>query len=101
VYFKIYIIAVSRLQIAALHFNENADKEHWKVDRSENVGTGQWLVSYPKYHKGGAVAKEIKVACTYGNKQGVQYTYLKLHFLKSLTYYHLILLLSTARSTKS
>jgi len=74
VYFKTYTFAVSRLQIAALHFNENADKEQRKVVRGENVGTSQWLVSYPKYRKGGAVAKEIKVACTYGNIQCVQST---------------------------
>ena len=70
-----YIFAVSRLQIAPLHFNENADKQQRKVVRGEKVGTGQWLVSYPKYPKGGTVAKEIKVACTYGNKQCVQFTY--------------------------
>ncbi|KAL9951461.1 hypothetical protein ACROYT_G044124 [Oculina patagonica] len=55
----------ARLQIAALHFNENSDKPQRKVSKGENVGTGQWLISYPKYRKGGAVAKEIKVACTY------------------------------------
>ena len=32
-----------------------------------NAGADQWLVSYPKYKRGGAVAKEIKEACTYGN----------------------------------
>ena len=32
-----------------------------------NAGADQWLVSYPKYKKGGAVSKEIKEACTYGN----------------------------------
>lgn len=31
-------------------------------------------LSYPKYRKGGAVAKEIKIACTYGNKQWIQFT---------------------------
>lgn len=30
-----------------------------------NAGADQWLVSYPKYKRGGAVAKEIKEACTY------------------------------------
>ena len=56
-----------RLQIAALHFNENANKPQRKMKHGENEGSGQWLVSYPKYKKGGAVAREIKEACTYGN----------------------------------
>ena len=34
-----------------------------------NAGADQWLVSYPKYKKGGAVSKEIKEACKYGNNK--------------------------------
>jgi len=55
----------ARLQIAALHFNENANKPQRKLKHGENAGAGQWLVSYPKYKKGGAVAKEVKEDCTY------------------------------------
>ena len=32
-----------------------------------NAGAEQGLVSYPKYKKGGAFAKEIKAACSYSN----------------------------------
>ncbi|XP_068757420.1 uncharacterized protein [Montipora capricornis] len=55
----------ARLQLAALHFNENANKPQRKIKKGVNAGADQWLVSYPKYKKGGAVAKEIKEACTY------------------------------------
>lgn len=70
---NLILYITSRLQIAALHFNENLDKSQRKVSKGENVGTGQWLVSYPKYRKGGAVAKEVKVPCTYGNGQCIQF----------------------------
>ena len=56
-----------RLQLAALHFNKNANKPQRKLKRGVNAGAEQWLVFYPKYKKGRAVAKEIKEACTYGN----------------------------------
>lgn len=56
-----------RLQIAALHFNENTSKPQRKVQHGKNEGSGQLLVSYPKYKKGGAVAKKIKEGCSYGN----------------------------------
>ncbi|XP_073232548.1 uncharacterized protein [Porites lutea] len=55
-----------KLQIEALHFNENANKPQRLIKEGEKAGDGQWLVCYPKYKKGGAVAKEIKEACTYG-----------------------------------
>ena len=67
-----YRLSILRLQIAALHFNENANKPQRLIKAGEKAGEkagdGQWLVCYPKYKKGGAVAKEIKEACTYGNK---------------------------------
>lgn len=52
--------SIFRLQIAALHFNENASKPQRQIKEGENAGAGMWLASYPKYKKGGAVAKEIK-----------------------------------------
>ena len=63
-----YCLSILRLQIEALHFNENANKPQRLIKEGEKAGDGQWLVCYPKYKKGGAVAKEIKEACTYGNK---------------------------------
>ncbi len=35
--------------------------------QGKSVGAGMWMVTYPKYKKGGAVAKEVKETCTYGN----------------------------------
>ena len=63
-----YCLSILRLQIAALHFNENASKPQRLIKGGEKAGDGQCLVCYPKYKKGGAVAKEIIEACTYGNK---------------------------------
>lgn len=63
-----YCLSILRLQIEALHFNENANKPQRLIKEGEKAGDGQWLVCYPKYKKGGAVAKEIKEACTYSNK---------------------------------
>ena len=44
-----------------------ANKPQRKLKEDVNTGADQWLVSYPKYKKGGAVAKEIKEACTNGS----------------------------------
>ena len=38
------------------------------IKEGEKAGDEQCLVYYPKYKKGGAVAKEIKEACPHGNK---------------------------------
>lgn len=51
----------ARTLLAALHFNENTDREQ----SFTKTGTAQWRVSYPKYKKGGAVVKEVKIPATF------------------------------------
>ena len=56
------ITFVYRLQLAALHFNEN-------VNRTQAVtkqGTRRYDVVFPKYRKGGYIVKKILVNATYG-----------------------------------
>ena len=43
--------------------NENVNKPQRLIKGGEKAGDEQCLVYYPKYKKGGAVAKEIKEAC--------------------------------------
>ena len=62
-----YNVINFRLQLPALHFDKNANKTQRKLKEGVNAGAEQGLVSYPKYKKGGAVAKEIKEACTSSN----------------------------------
>ena len=53
---------IRRLQLAALHFNEN-------VNRTQAVtkqGTRRYDVVFPKYKKGGYIVKKILVNATYG-----------------------------------
>ena len=56
-----YTCTLFRLQIAALHFNEN-------VNRSQAVtkdGADRYDVVYPKYKKGGYIVRKVTVAPTY------------------------------------
>lgn len=58
----IFFCVNSRLYIAALHFNENGNRQQ----RSTQDGTPMYSVSFPKSRKGEGIAKEIKVQQTYG-----------------------------------
>ncbi|XP_065068907.1 uncharacterized protein LOC135694142 [Rhopilema esculentum] len=51
----------ARLLLAALHFNENANRKQAMTKQ----GKERWKISYPKYKKG-AVAKPVKTKPTYG-----------------------------------
>ncbi|XP_074649011.1 uncharacterized protein LOC141904327 [Tubulanus polymorphus] len=56
-----YDSMLSRLQLSAMHFNENSVREQ-AVDKS---GNPQFKLSYPKARHGAPVAKEVKVPITY------------------------------------
>jgi hypothetical protein len=52
------------MYLAALHFNENGNKQQAKTKE----GKLQWRLNYPKAKKGAtAVVKQVKVENTYGN----------------------------------
>ena len=51
-----------RLMLAALHFNENVNKEQAVTAD----GTPRWKVSYPKYKKGKEVLTKVTTKVTYG-----------------------------------
>ena len=51
-----------RLMLAALHFNENVNKEQAVTAD----GTPRWKVSYPKYKKGKEVVTKVTTKVTYG-----------------------------------
>ena len=65
-----------RLMLAALHFNENVNKEQAVTAD----GTPKWKVSYPKYKKGKEVVTKVTTKVTYGKLT----FYLAFHF-NSLT----------------
>ena len=60
-----------RLKLAALHFNENCDLEH----ATTQGGSQRWKIIYPKYKKGEAVAKKIKVDSTFGKSIHHKYVF--------------------------
>ena len=51
-----------RLQLAALHFNENTNRKQAVTKQ----GTKQYNVAFPKYKKGGYTIKKVLVNATYG-----------------------------------
>lgn len=58
----IFYISLHRSKLAALHYNENADR----VQRRITVGKWQWAVKYPKARKGKPVACPVKEPATLG-----------------------------------
>ena len=56
---KIYTI---RLQLAALHFNENANRKQAVTKRGEE----RYDVVFPKYKKGGYIVRKVVQDPTYG-----------------------------------
>ncbi|XP_077067774.1 uncharacterized protein LOC143721354 [Siphateles boraxobius] len=52
----------SRLLLAALHYNHNANRE--TARRSD--GTEKYCVRYPRFRKGAHVVRPIKEAASYG-----------------------------------
>ena len=56
-----YIIL--RLLVAALHFNENGNKEQMCTKEAGNL---MWKLSHPKSKQSSGVIKAVKVDSTYG-----------------------------------
>uniref|UniRef100_A0A1X7U564 THAP-type domain-containing protein n=1 Tax=Amphimedon queenslandica TaxID=400682 RepID=A0A1X7U564_AMPQE len=56
---------LARLRLAALHCNENGNKEQSKT----KARTRRYCISFPKYKQGGHVVCKLKVASTYGYVQ--------------------------------
>jgi len=55
-------ILLYRLQLAALHFNENTNR----IQAVTKQGTRRYDLVFPKYKKGGYVVKKVLVNATYG-----------------------------------
>eukprot|EP00794_Sanderia_malayensis_P020925 gene20925-22980_t len=53
----------ARLLLAALHFNENTERQQVK----SKAGKPRWKVSYPKYNSG-PIAQSVKTKQTYARK---------------------------------
>ena len=51
-----------RQLLAAMHYNENASREHAQTAQ----GTLRYRVTYPKYKKGDYVVRKILTKSTYG-----------------------------------
>lgn len=52
---------LSRLKLAALHYNEN-----WMRDQAVTKdGQPQYNIVYPKFKKSGYTVQEVKIGCTY------------------------------------
>ena len=58
----VLIVLTCRLQLAALHFNENANREQALTKQ----GTRRYDLVFPKYKKGGYVVKKVLVNASYG-----------------------------------
>ena len=61
------LIYVFRLFIAALHFNENGNKEQRQIKKGNDAGKLMWQVSYQKCRQLAGVIKCVKADSTYGN----------------------------------
>ena len=57
-----HFIIIIRLQLAALHFNENANREQSRTKEGEE----QYDIVFPKYKKGGYIVKKVISNPTYG-----------------------------------
>jgi solute carrier family 8 (sodium/calcium exchanger) len=53
---------MSRLHLAALHYNENRARETART----REGTKRYAVEYPKYKMGGYIVRPLVINCTYG-----------------------------------
>ena len=53
---------LSRIKLAALHFNENSGRK-----QAVNMkGEGEFYIQFPKAKEGGYVVRQVKSSCTYG-----------------------------------
>ena len=58
----ILLILFLRLQLAALHFNENSSREQ-AVTKD---GKERYNINFPKFKKGGYIVRKVKVEPTHG-----------------------------------
>lgn len=58
---------IFRLQLAALHFNENSGR----AQAVTKQGSKRFDVIFPKYKKGGYVVRKVLVNATYGKPRPV------------------------------
>ena len=68
-----------RLKLAALHFNENSNREQAVTTKGEE----RYDIVFPKYKRGGYVVRKVLKDPTYGNLCTEQHTN---HLLYSLFY---------------
>ena len=61
------IILIVRIQVAALHFNENANKEQAVTKAGEH----RYSIVFPKYKKGEYIVKNISIDPTYCKLENV------------------------------
>ncbi len=72
-----------RLLLAALHFNENTQRQQ----QTSKNGEAQFVVSYQKFDTGRGVVKEVKVPCTYGMYSvNIFYIFTNISHIKCLHY---------------
>lgn len=57
-----WILYITRIQLAALHFNENAHREQAVT----KAGEPRYDIVFPKYKKGGYIVKKVTNDPTYG-----------------------------------
>ena len=55
-----YCKAINRLQLAALHYNENSKRGQAKT----KTGDKRYAVQFPKYKKGGYIVRKLLAECT-------------------------------------
>ena len=60
--FMIITLHLTRIQLAALHFNENAHRKQAVT----KTGEPRYNIVFPKYKKGGHVVKKVAKDPTYG-----------------------------------
>ena len=65
------LIPLSRIQLAALHFNENSNQKQAITKKGER----QFSIVFPKYKKGGYIVKKVTEEATYGKKTINKYNY--------------------------
>lgn len=67
-------IILHRLQLAALHYNENSKRGQAKT----KTGDKRYAVHFPKYKKGGYIVRKLLAECTYGKLSTYRRFYSKL-----------------------
>ena len=66
------VVIIHRLQLAALHYNENSGRQQAKTKAGDN----RYAIQYPKYKKGGYIVRNLLVESTYSKLHTVKQTWL-------------------------